>query len=34
MCIRDSFNLGHGVTPDTEPEKLEKVVERVHQCRA
>ena len=28
------FNLGHGVTPDTEPEKLERVVERVHQFRA
>jgi len=28
------FNLGHGVTPDTPPETLEKVVERVHAYRA
>ena len=28
------FNLGHGVTPETDPEVLEKVVERVHAHRA
>jgi len=28
------FNLGHGVTPDSPPETLEKVVERVHAYRA
>lgn len=27
------FNLGHGVTPDVDPEVLEKVVERVHAYR-
>ncbi len=27
------FNLGHGVTPDSPPEILEKVVERVHAYR-
>ena len=27
------FNLGHGVTPDSPPETLEKVVERVHAYR-
>ncbi len=28
------FNLGHGVTPDVDPEVLEKVVERVHAHRS
>ena len=28
------FNLGHGVTPDVDPEVLEKVVDRVHAYRA
>ncbi|MDW3176606.1 MAG: uroporphyrinogen decarboxylase [Acidimicrobiia bacterium] len=27
------FNLGHGVTPDSDPETLERVVERVHAHR-
>ena len=28
------FNLGHGVTPDVDPEVLERVVERVHAHRS